>query len=390
MKILFIHDHIFHRTTDGVFFSGGGLPRTAWSRYLNFCDSLRVVGREGLTDLTIEQTKKLALSSRDNVDFILLPSLSGLKNRFNNYTQVKLKLFKEIATSDRVVVRLPSELGLLAVAICNELSKPVAVEMVDCPWDGLWNYGSLVGKLYAPFMYFRIKRAVKSVDYVIYVTSEFLQSRYPAKISAVTSSCSNVMLPDLQNFTLDNRLAKPFSKLITFGLIGSLKGKLKGVYDAILAVKILRINYPNIRLRVLGDGDSSTFVEYAKKLEVADIVFFDGVLPSGEPVFEWLDSIDVYIHPSYKEGLPRAVIEAMSRGCPVTATNVAGTPELVDERFLFNPGDVAALASKMRELCSDPALRAALATRNFEVSRRYESTKLDGIRFEFWSNFFKI
>lgn len=388
MRTLFVHDHVFHRSVSGEYFSGGGLPKGAWDRYLEFSDSLTVVGRKGMVGLTSEQTGRLALSSRAQVQFMLLDSLSGPITRFVNLKPVSALLLKEIESSDRVIVRLPSELGLLAIEICHRLKKPVAVEMVDCSWDGLWNYGSLTAKVYAPIMYFRVKKAVKSVDYVIYVTSQFLQLRYPAKASALTSSCSNVMLPHTPDTILTNRLAKLSSGCTVFGLIGSLKGKLKGVYDAISALHAIKEECPDIKLRVLGDGDPKPFMEHAKKLGVADIVFFDGVLPGGAPVFDWLDKIDIYIHPSYKEGLPRAVIEAMSRGCPVAASSVAGTPELIDEQFLFKAGDVSALASKMRQLYNDESLRLSQSKRNFDVSRRYEGKVLEDIRSQFWSVFF--
>lgn len=389
MKSLFVHDHVFHSSPSGDFYSGGGLPQSVWARYLNFSDCLTVIGRSGMTGLTTQQTQKLALSSRERVDFKLAPSLSGLKNRLRNYKYANSLLLKEIQDCDRVVVRLPSELGLLAVKIAIKLKKPVAIEMVDCPWDGYWNYGSFVAKLYAPFMYLRVRRAIKLVDHVTYVTSQFLQSRYPAKSSAVTSACSNVMLPELEKSVLDRRLARQPSDMIYFGLVGSLKGKLKGIYDAIAALDAIKNDCPNIRLRVLGDGDPTPFIEYAVKLGVADLVSFDGVLPGGARVFEWLDDIDIYIHPSYKEGLPRAVIEAMSRGCPVAASCVAGTPELLDKEFLFMPGDISALSFNMRRFYSDSALRASQSARNFEVSRRYESKILESVRFKFWSVFYK-
>ena len=56
---------------------------------------------------------------------------------------------------------------------------------------------------------------------------------------------------------------------------------------------------------------------------------------SSKEVFDQLSKIDIYVHPSLQEGLPRAVIEAMSMACPIVASNTAGTPELISNEFIF-------------------------------------------------------
>jgi len=68
---------------------------------------------------------------------------------------------------------------------------------------------------------------------------------------------------------------------------------------------------------------------------------------------------DMFVLPSLWEGLPTAIIEAMAAGCPVVATAVAGTPEVVidgETGFLVNPRDPKALAQKIRLLLQDQAL----------------------------------
>ena len=76
---------------------------------------------------------------------------------------------------------------------------------MSCPWDVFWNH-SLKGKLLAPFMYYTTKRCVKDSNYVVYVTNEFLQKRYPTMGKNI--GCSDVELPPLDDSILDNRLNK--------------------------------------------------------------------------------------------------------------------------------------------------------------------------------------
>ena len=76
----------------------------------------------------------------------------------------------------------------------------------------------------------------------------------------------------------------------------------------------------------------------AKKYRVENRVKFLGQVPHKE-VLKWLDNIDIYIHPSYTEGLCRSIIEAMSRACPIICSDVGGNYELVDKDHAFESID---------------------------------------------------
>jgi glycosyltransferase involved in cell wall biosynthesis len=83
---------------------------------------------------------------------------------------------------------------------------------------------------------------------------------------------------------------------------------------------------------------------------------------------EFLPTLDVLVLGSAarSEGTPTVIIEGMALGLPVIATRVGGVPELVDDGvtgFLVEPGDVADMARRIRQLASDPALRAAMGGR---------------------------
>lgn len=80
-------------------------------------------------------------------------------------------------------------------------------------------------------------------------------------------------------------------------------------------------------------------------------------------VAEWLRSMDVYALPSRSEAFSNALMEAMSCGCCVIASNAGGNPELVEHGangLLFAAGDSAALTARLREATDDAGLRARL------------------------------
>lgn len=390
MNILFVHDHVFHWDSKNNYYSGGGLPKKIWQRYLAVFNTITVVGRKGTLVDDTAIASRLALSSSENVSFCLLDNISTVKTKIFGNSRVKKIISELVSSHDAVIARLTSEIGLLAIKEAKKQNKPYAIELVDCPWDALWNYGTLKAKLYAPILTHNVKRAMRYSKFSLYVTKDFLQNRYPSPFAEVID-CSNVQISQYSPEILNNRLARirnnDSTKTIKFGLIGSLHGKMKGIDVAIKALSLSKQHIGRFEFHILGAGDASTYRQQAKYYGISNSVFFDGVLPSGDAVFRWLDNIDIYLHPSYKEGLPRALIEAMSRGCPALATNVAGTPELLTDEYLINSGDYKKLSEKIITIHNDSATLIEMATNNFKVTEKYTSSFLDEKRKIFLTSF---
>ncbi len=385
-KVVFVHDHKFYKNGKDVY-SGGGLPDSAWDRYLRYFDSVTVLARFG-GYIDQEKASRLALTSKERVEFELCEGLSGLKERIAPKAEIKDLVRRLVSEHDAVVARLSSELGLLAISEARKQGKRYAIELVECTWDAYWNYGKLSAKVYAPFMFHRVRKAVKQAPMVLYVTNHFLQNRYPTEASVV-ASCSNVNIPFFDQHVLESRLKKLKEEEkdeIVFGIIGGLSNGLKGFDLAFKALSSLEGKIKKFSLRILGGGDALPWKKIAQKYGVEDKVFFDGVLPSGDPVFNWLDSIDIYLHPSYREGLPRAVIEAMGRGCPVLASSVAGTPELLSKDYLFQSGDAKRLAELIYEFSSDKSSLIKMSVDNFNSAKNFSLPELMKTRNKFYSN----
>ena len=104
-------------------------------------------------------------------------------------------------------------------------------------------------------------------------------------------------------------------------------------------------------------------------------------------MLQWLDHIDVYLQPSFKEGLPRALVEAMSRGCPAIGSRCAGIPELLPQDCLIEPGEVGALSGQLLRAANDATWRAAQALRNWTEAKTYSRAVLEAQRSAFWKTF---
>jgi hypothetical protein len=106
-------------------------------------------------------------------------------------------------------------------------------------------------------------------------------------------------------------------------------------------------------------------------LGIGERVHFRGQLTAGEAVRAELDAADLFCMPSRTEGMPRAMLEAMARALPCIGSTVGGIPELLPPEDLVPPGDVAALAAKIRDSIGDPVRMAAMSARNLERAHRY-------------------
>lgn len=141
----------------------------------------------------------------------------------------------------------------------------------------------------------------------------------------------------------------------------------KGIFDLLEALSALRTSIPDIRLVCAGSGDIESVARHAERLGIRDAVSLPGWVDPPERQ-SLMSHAAVYVLPSYTEGLPMSLLEAMAAGVPVIATEVGGIPDVVTDGvtgFLFRPGDTAALERLLRTAMQDPALgrRLALAAR---------------------------
>lgn len=177
----------------------------------------------------------------------------------------------------------------------------------------------------------------------------------------VTFLPSPVPMPKIEEGT-----ARP--NLVLF--LGALEPS-KGIYDLLEAVSQLRHAVPDVRLVCAGTGNRGAVVRYAERLGIADAVkFTGGVGPSGKRAL--LESAAAYALPSYSEGMPVSLLEAMAAGVPAVASPIGGIPEVIVDGvsgFLAAPGDVATLARQLRKLLIDRKLGALIGAAGRESVR---------------------
>jgi sugar transferase (PEP-CTERM/EpsH1 system associated) len=156
----------------------------------------------------------------------------------------------------------------------------------------------------------------------------------------------------------------PFALTDDLIIIGAV-GRMHGVKDQITLVKSFILVCEaqpelkqKLRLCIAGDGPlREQAISLLADHQLSDLVWLPG--ERGD-VAEFMQQLDIFVLPSQAEGISNTILEAMSTGLPVIATNVGGNPELVDDGVtgLLTPaGDPAAMAEKILDYVQNPEKR---------------------------------
>ena len=314
-----------------------------------------------------------------------VPDFASLKSFLKTIFATRKIVKQAVAECDVLIARLPSLIGRLAIKEARRLDKPYLVEVVGCPWDALWNH-SLYGKIYAPFAYTALKKQVKNSPFVLYVTNKFLQNRYPS--FGKTVGITDVVLSTIDEENMSRRIEKirNYNKGDTL-IIGTAAGydvSYKGLNYVIDAVAQLKDAHFRYIYEPVGKGTGSGLIEQIESLSCGDKVKLRGQIRHNE-VFAYFDEIDLYIQPSKQEGLPRAVVEAMSRATPILGSRTGGIPELIDDKYMFEKGSVQQIVNILRSLESQDLEK--MAKSNFEKSKNFKTKEMDKKRLDFYNIF---
>ena len=380
MRGVFFHDHrIF--VSGKALLSRGGLSPQIISQYLDVFGDLTICSRT-LQDAP-ERYVTLAPKDVQHIDF---PDVLGkdLLQLWRAYRVVKNSLHDQ----PFVIARLPSISGLFACLLLRKQPEKLLIELVGCPFDSYWHYGSLRGKFLAPLMYILVRYCVNKAVNISYVTQKFLQNRYPTKARNVLS------LSDATIHSEDGVLSKRICRIknssgnyIKLGMVGNYEVSYKGYDVAFKALAILNSRHPGkYSLSLVGGGSETKLRAVAKEHGLADCVSFEGVKSYPQGIFDWFDGVDIFLQPSRLEGLPRALIEALSRGCTAIGSSVGGIPELLTSEFLIQPHDFRRLAGLVEGL-SDKAKSIQVSEQNFQHAKQYDSSIVFSKRREFLMRF---
>lgn len=212
----------------------------------------------------------------------------------------------------------------------------------------------------------KIKKKLLSCDAVLALTggwNKFFSKEVGLpNVWTVNNIVSQPLLRNVRE--KDNRI-----HLLFLGLIDDFKGIFE-LIEVVDANKSLLEN--KLVLHIGGNGQIDRLKRMISEKGLCTMVNYEGWV-SGEKKNELLNQADVFILPSHIEGLPIAILEALSYGIPVITTPVGGIPEIVNNSngWIFTPGDKQSLTNLLKEIILDPQLitvRKEYASKSVEAN----------------------
>lgn len=198
---------------------------------------------------------------------------------------------------------------------------------------------------------YAVRKVVNKSDVIIALSEywkEYFKNEFPTKRVEI-----------IKNVISAPRVHKQQTGYFTLLFLGLL-GKNKGIYDLLECIRDHKVEFQGkLKLYIGGNGEIEHVKQLIKEYGIADIVIFEGWV-SGDKKIELLNKSDAYILPSYKEGLPISILEAMSYGMPIISTPVGGIPEIVsngENGYLVEPSNKEDIYKAIISLLNDSDLR---------------------------------
>ncbi len=202
------------------------------------------------------------------------------------------------------------------------------------------------------FVQRRIRFVINTVDMVICLSEKwkhFYSSAFNPKQIRILN---NMIIPPVNT---ERMITNNKFKLLFLGLIGDNKG----IFDLIKTIAKNRNQFEDqLELKVAGNGEIDRLKASISEWNIQEMVCFEGWADSQKKE-ELFRLSDAFILPSYKEGLPLSILEAMSYGLPIISSKVGGIPDLIYKSkngILIDPGNQQAIKNAIIKLMNNRAL----------------------------------
>jgi len=334
-----------------------------------------------IVDEITEADVRYALRRQD--ELLPLPSCRGFLRAYRNAPLLLLRLLKLRRRTQLVICRAPEHLNLILLPLLWLLRfKPVMWfvsdrSAVDAASQARRGQSLLVrAGLW-------LSRATGSVErrfarrWPCIVNGSALEQKLLASGSDASRILRVVSTTLPQTALLEEApLEQRSSGLVELLYVGRIVAE-KGLCDLIDALsELLKSPTPNYRLTLIGwgaHGEMERLRDYIAQHGVGHAVDVLGAMPPGPALLQAFRSCDIFVLPSWSEGTPRVLVEAMAMGRAVVATRVGGVPDLIedgDNGYLVEPRRPDQLAAAIARLALAPAQRLDIGRRNWEKAKR--------------------
>lgn len=288
------------------------------------------------------------------------PTKNKIYTTYIHYVRIKRKLKAE--NFDCLLLNPSLKLNaILRDSLYILAAKRLKIETIVF-WRG-WNFDNIKYLKY-PFRIITksLLKAEKSIVLYSKISNSLRELGYKKEVHSLTT-----MVDDM---VFDYQVKQEEKEMFNLVFLSRVE-VYKGVHELLEAYQILKSRYPNMQLTIAGNGAKlENLKDKVKSSQIKDVTFSGYVV--GEKKYELLSLGDLFVFPSYSEGMPNAVLEAMAIGLPVVTTRVGGLNDFFKDNEMghfVEMKDAKDLADKIERLYLDTEKRKKISVEN----RKYAS-----------------
>jgi glycosyltransferase involved in cell wall biosynthesis len=249
------------------------------------------------------------------------------------------------------------------IVLLQLFGRKAVMVMVDGNFPAFWERMPRLFRKFAQIL-------VESSSMTVAVQSK--QWLYYYKTIFPNSSCSEIGATVSTEFRVAQPWEDPISVQTVLYVGWMIPGK--GVGDLLEAFKLVRSSCPNARLRMVGPlfNAGAYWQKELMRLDIGSCVDFVGPIHDRTHLIKMLHEATIFVLPSHAEGLPVALIEAMTLGVPCVGTDVGGIRDLLDNGaagVVVPPHNPVELAKALQSLLLDQTQRGRLSRNALERAR---------------------
>jgi glycosyltransferase involved in cell wall biosynthesis len=280
-------------------------------------------------------------------------------------------LWKSIAAADLVCTLIPDEIGFFTTLICKLQRKPLLLQVIG-------NWGEAVEfsrprdaarDLLVRLADFMERFSVRAASLVFTQGSALFEKCMRFNPRATSSAIVTSTISD-EHFYL--RSVAPMHVPVRLLSVSRLE-RGKGIHILLEAMRELAARGVSAALCCVGSGPERESLE--SNVEQDNLaVHFAGHVPFGARLQALYRDADIFVLPTFHEGLPYVILEAMAQSVPIVSTTVGGIPHVLQngaDAILVAPGDVRALAAAIEHLIKIPAEAHQMAESAFHKAAAY-------------------
>lgn len=306
-----------------------------------------------------------------NVQFHPFEAYQGRLDFLYTAHDIRREMLKALGQADLALAIMPGYAGVLGSILCHRRRLPLFQWVVSH-----WSQNVIARRQERAFVH-RLVAAVAApfLDKIIICLTRHTLTFYTGRILYNTNQphhhvriSSSIQASDCC-IQVPSSTLKPPVRLLFVGRLS----REKGVKYLLEAVAQLREEEQLVEVHLVGTGTlEATLHQEMKALALEELVHFHGFVPHSDRLFQLYRNSDVFILPSLQEQQGKVLLEAMSQGLPIIATNVGGIPTVIQDQengLLVPPADPQAISQAVQQMIQNAALRERLIKRALDYAR---------------------